>query len=137
MEVIKMPAGTYYIGDLCYVMHKEWDEVCELFFYGRTDHGCNEGSFKLADGREFVNFNTKYGDGTYYDGLHSYGVDSGSIGCIKVEDIKEDLPWDAVVVPFDRDFECYRDDGILVFGHVGIDTDPSEEEEYEEEEEEY
>ena len=23
-----MKAGTYYIGDLCYVMHKEWDEVC-------------------------------------------------------------------------------------------------------------
>jgi hypothetical protein len=22
-----MKAGTYYIGDLCYVMHKEWDEV--------------------------------------------------------------------------------------------------------------
>jgi hypothetical protein len=27
-----MPAGRYYIGDLCYVMHDEWDEACALFF---------------------------------------------------------------------------------------------------------
>ena len=29
------PAGKYYVGDLCYVMHDEWDEVCGLFFKGR------------------------------------------------------------------------------------------------------
>ena len=137
MSAIKMPAGKYYIGDLCYVMHKEWDEACELFFDGRDDHGCNDGKFKLADGREFVNFNTKYGDGTYYDGLFSYHVDSGSIGCIRVEDIREELPPWAVVMAFLEDFECYRDDAMLVFGHVHIDTDPYEYEEEEEEEEEY
>ena len=26
------PAGEYYIGDLCYVMHAEWGEVCDLMF---------------------------------------------------------------------------------------------------------
>ena len=39
------PAGKYYVGDLCYVMHDEWDEVCGLFFKGRDDHGCNQGVF--------------------------------------------------------------------------------------------
>lgn len=137
MNAVKMPAGKYYIGDLCYVMHKEWDEACELFFAGRTDHGCNEGKFKLADGREFVNFNTKYGDGVYFDGLFSCGVDSGSIGCIRVEDIKEELPPGAVVMAFLEDFECYRDDNMLVFGHIAINTDSCEYEEYDEEEDEY
>lgn len=137
MNRVKMPAGKYYIGDLCYVMHEEWDEVCELFFAGRTDLGCNEGKFKLADGREFVNFNTKYGDGVYFDGLFSYGVDSGSIGCIRVEDVREELPPGAVVMAFLEDFECYRDDNMLVFGYVEIDTDPREYEEYDEEEDEY
>lgn len=136
MYQFKMPAGKYYIGDLCYVMHKEWDEMCELFFAGRDDYGCNEGNFKLADGREFVNFNTRHGDGTYYDGLYSFDVDSGSIGCIKVEDIREELPPGAVVVTFDRNFWCYSEDGVLHFGYIAIDTDPDEEEDYEDEEEE-
>lgn len=25
-----MKAGTYYVGDLCYVLHEDWDEVCSL-----------------------------------------------------------------------------------------------------------
>ena len=37
-----MPAGKYYVGDLCYVMtDAEWDEMCGLFCLGRDDHGCN------------------------------------------------------------------------------------------------
>ena len=27
-----MRSGTYYVGDLCYVMHPQWDEVCDLMF---------------------------------------------------------------------------------------------------------
>lgn len=27
-----MPAGRYYVGDLCYVMDDVWDEVCDLMF---------------------------------------------------------------------------------------------------------
>ena len=62
-----LPAGKYYVGDLCYVMHEEWDEVCGLFFKGRTDHGCNQGEFMLKDGRRFACYNTRWGDGTYFD----------------------------------------------------------------------
>ena len=62
-----MPAGRYYVGDLCYVMHDVWDEVCDLVFPydGRGVYG----KFKLKDGREFAVYSTAYGDGTYYDGM--------------------------------------------------------------------
>lgn len=137
-----MPAGTYYIGDLCYVMHKEWNEVCEMFFQGRSDQGCNEGKLQLIDGREFVSFNTAYGDGTYNDQYGNYYyVDAGLIGCIKIDDIREEVPAGGTnVVTFDKDFTCYSDGKRLQFGHLVIDTDPPYEEEEDEdeyEEEEY
>lgn len=130
-----MPAGRYYVGDLCYVMHPEWNECCDLFFAGRTDHGCNEGEFNLKDGRRFANFNTAYGDGEYRSSIGtSHGVDSGSIGCIRVDDIRDttcgDIASLGAIVDFDRDFDVYSEGGVLYFGHVAIDTDPEYEEEY-------
>lgn len=136
-----MPAGDYYIGDLCYVMHEEWDEVCSLFFKDRTDHGCNQGELKLADGRRFVSFNTAYGDGTYNDQYGNYyHVDAGLIGCIKLADVRETVPFSGTnIVTFHTDFTCSSDGKKLRFGHIVIDTDPpyeeEEEDEYEEEEE--
>ena len=147
-----MPAGRYYVGDLCYVMHEVWDEVCGLFFHGRNDHGCNEGEFNLKDGRRFVSFNTKYGDGQYYDNMgNAYGVDAGLIGCISVFDIDgfctENGTSGGNIIDFKEPFDCYggrgsqgRDwDGIIRIGHVEIDTEGDtysreDEELYEEEE---
>lgn len=81
-------AGRYWIGDLCYVMHDVWDEVCDMLFDGRHDSGCNQGVFTLNDGRQFAMYNTQYGDGSYRDqNGNKYGVDSGSIGCILLSDI--------------------------------------------------
>ena len=80
-----MKEGEYYIGDLCYVLHDVWDEVCDLLF-----EGCNEGEFTLKDGRQFAMYNTNFGDGVYNT---SFGgrccVDSGSIGCILKSDIRD------------------------------------------------
>jgi hypothetical protein len=131
-----MPAGKYYVGDLCYVMHECWDEVCGLFFKGRTDHGCNEGEFVLKDGRRFVSINTKYGDGGYYDQYgNEYGVDAGLIGCILIDDINFNADGNGTqggnVVNFERSFDSAggrnqgRDwDGNIRIGHLVIDTDP-------------
>jgi hypothetical protein len=120
-----MNSGKYYVGDLCYVMGPEWDEVCSLMFAGRTDHGCNQGEFNLADGRRFVVFNTAYGDGVYKDQVgRRYYVDAGCIGAIKVDDISvgnDDVDGGNVVV-FDKPFHPHSDNGILHFGHVVIDT---------------
>lgn len=132
-----MPAGKYYIGDLCYVMHDVWDECCELFFPANHPPKGVEGEFTLKDGRRFASFSTAYGDGEYRSSINtSHSVDSGSIGCIRVEDIRdneysqEHLNELGAYVEFDQPFEVSSDQGLLIFGHVQIETAP----EYDEEE---
>lgn len=131
-----MPAGKYYIGDLCYVMHKEWDEVCSLTTQGDD---CLDGEFNLANGVRFASYGTKFGDGSYLDNSYrEYGVDAGLIGCILVSDIDTSDTANDVslghVVEFDKPFETsggrtsLRDwDGVIRFGDVRIETDPEEE----------
>ena len=125
-----MPAGKYYVGDLCYVMHKEWDEFCGLTI---KDNECLQGKFTLSDGREFVSFNTAWGDGAYFDQRRNeYSVDAGLIGCIKLEDCCREEGEDTSggqIVEFKHDFICSSQDGVLSFGHIVIDTDSVEEEE--------
>lgn len=129
----KLPAGRYYIGDLCYVLNEEWDEVCNIIFSGNHD----EGIFELSDGRKFAIFNTMYGDGVYADNFgHSYPVDSGSIGCIKADYIKNGER-SGEFFNFEDSFEVSRDNyGCISFGNiVSINTGDEEEyiEEYEDE----
>lgn len=126
-----MPAGNYYVGDLCYVLHDEWDEVCDLFFAGRNDHGCNEGEFTLKDGRRFACYNTAFGDGCYTDQFgREYGVDAGCIGCILLSDIDLTNPDNFIrggqVLEFPNDFETESYRGDMYFGSVHIDTDGSD-----------
>ena len=128
-----MPAGKYYIGDLCYVMHPEWNEVCDLFFPANHPPRGVEGEFTLKDGRRFASFGTAYGDGTYRSNIGTdHSVDSGSIGCIRVEDIR-DNSYDNVeelgaIIEFTQPFEVSADQGLLVFGHVQIETAGDDEE---------
>lgn len=137
-----MKAGEYYIGDLCYVMNdEEWSEMCDLFFEGQDNHGCNEGVFTLKDGRVFACYNTNHGDGSYNTNIGgNCCVDSGSIGCILKSDIKtnkydhiHDL---GIFHTFDTDFETefymmeeydpeedYKyTDKVLCFGNVEVYT---------------
>jgi hypothetical protein len=133
-----LTAGDYYVGDLCYVLHAEWTEVCDLLFAGRDDYGCNQGVFNLKDGRSFAIFNTAFGDGVYQDNFGAeYMVDAGSIGCIKVSGIDRDHPDNFLtgghIVGFDNDFEVDTDGALLTFGHIRIDTDPQYYDDYDEE----
>ncbi len=135
-----MPAGRYYVGDLCYVMHDAWTEVCRLFFPADAPPKGVEGEFTLKDGRRFASFATAYGDGEYLSSINtSHSVDSGSIGCIRVEDIRdkeytpEFLAKLGAFVEFDQPFEVSNDQGMLTFGHVQIETAGG----YDEEEEDY
>lgn len=118
-----MPAGRYYIGDLCYVMHPQWDEFCEITISGPS---VKDGEFQLKNGVRFASLCTMHGDGTYLDQFgDAYPVDAGLIGCIRVEDISDetaDLTL-ANVVDFEEDFEVYSENGLLNFGHILIDTD--------------
>jgi hypothetical protein len=132
-----MPAGKYYIGDLCYVMtDEEWDEFCSITIDGQK---VIDGEFQLSDGRRFATYGTAYGDGVYHDQYgHSYSVDAGLIGCIKLEDIKYVDNYDqfldiGAIMEFDNSFATSggRGDegweGLIQFGHVMIETNPVEE----------
>lgn len=121
-----MPAGQYYIGDLCYVMSDaEWNDFCSITIQG---HRCLSGEFVLNDGRRFATYQTKYGDGLYKDQFENqYGVDAGLIGCIRIEDIRVDkynIKELGSIVEFKTDFVTSCEDGVIKIGHVMIDTDP-------------
>ena len=131
-----MRPGTYYIGDLCYVMHPQWKEVCDLMF--ATDgQGVLDGEFNLANGVRFAVSSTAYGDGTYYDKQdRQYPVDAGLIGCIRVEDVY-DPQWyleGVNVVEFDKPFQIVYNDGRISFvtedGKTVVAIDTADEEEF-------
>ena len=127
-----MKAGTYYVGDLCYVLHDRWDEFCALTCSGSR---VLDGEFNLADGTRFATYTTRYGDGNYFDEEgKSYDVDAGLIGCVALEDINFADPSNSVVggrvVEFVQDFTTFSSGGVISIGNISIDTDP----EYAEEE---
>lgn len=136
-DEVEMPAGRYYIGDLCYVLRDEvWDEVCRLTISSGT---CLEGKFTLSDGRDFVMLGTKWGDGTYNDFMgRRYFVDSGTIGCIKVDDNFEGFEG-SVIAKFTEPFRCYKEKAMLVFGHISVNTgdDSDNDDDDEDEDEDY
>ena len=122
-----MPAGNYYIGDLCYVLSSRWDQVVDLMFPDRNGSGI-QGQHTLSDDTVLCTFSTTYGDGEYFDGeSKSYGVDSGTIGCVLTSCVDSDSDVnDGNVYEFTEPFECANEGGILYFGRVRIDTAQSE-----------
>ena len=139
-----MRPGTYYVGDVCYVMHPQWDEVCKLMFAtGGID--VLDGEFNLANGVRFALHSTAYGDGTYLDKQgRQYPVDSGLIGCIRVEDVVDPEAWleGMQTIEFTESFELQYIDGVIrCVGRsdnilLEIDTDLMYDDEEEEDDEE-
>lgn len=73
-----MPAGRYWVDD------PQSDEFCDNSL-------ANEGLVVLDNGVRTAQFGTMYGDGCYQDeNGRDYGVDSGLIGCIRVEGISDE-----------------------------------------------
>lgn len=134
-----MPAGRYYIGDLCYVMDDdEWDEFCSITIKGNE---CLDGEFVMRDGRKFATYGTRWGDGEYRDQQgNRYGVDAGLIGCIRVEDIRAnkypDIERLGAIHEFATDFVTGGGrgsrnwSGTIQFGRVLIETGDDEEMDY-------
>lgn len=131
---MSMPAGKYYVGDLCYVLtqQNEWDQFCDITISGNR---CLSGEFSMPDGRRFATYTTEYGDGVYEDRQgRSYGVDAGLIGCILMSDIPHISEDQAnklgAVIDFETDFITKSDGGIIRFGQVSINTSfPDEDDE--------
>lgn len=122
---MSMPAGSYWIGDLCYVLDDVWDEVCELYFASESND-VPGGEFTLADGRKFAMYGTRWGDGSYEDQSgRSFGVDSGTLGCIMINDIANATSNLGHVTSFRNNFDTGytdRDKSVIKFGHIQIDT---------------
>lgn len=125
-----MKAGKYYVGDLCYILGDRWNEVCNLII---VKHRCLDGEFELKDGTRFAIYGTVHGDGVYHDRhANRYPVDSGSIGCVRVDDITEGEldKFPGNIFDFKEDFETYMEGGVIIIGDVVIDTAGGEEDEY-------
>jgi hypothetical protein len=137
-----MPAGEYYVGDLCYVI-EEWEDFCSVIIDGDS---VIEGEYRMPDGRKFASYGTAWGDGVYEDVAgRQYSVDAGLIGCILVSDItRKDYDIERIkklgaIHTFDTDFITGKEGGVIFFGRVQIDTDPEPDYDdyYDYEEEEY
>lgn len=129
---VKVQAGTYYVGDLCYVIKSDdmWSKVCDAMYPDGGNHSV-EGLI-VVDGYEMVTYSTMYGDGTYYDAFsNEYPVDAGLIGLISVDAIEKinggtvDMTLGNVVT-FEEDFVCDSEDGVLTFGNIIIHTEGSD-----------
>jgi hypothetical protein len=135
VEVV-VPAGIYVIGDPCYaVPDKDWLPLLETCNYFESPIGyVKDGIQKFA----VLAFGTKWGDGCYRGtDDKEYPVDAGLIGLVPVEIVEgladHDGDYDGVIVKFDKDTLCIDDgSGKLKFGHITIDTDPTDEEDEDE-----
>lgn len=138
-----LPAGTYYIGDPCYVFPNKgpnsdkWVELLEACNYFEKDT-----CFGEIPNIKVWGHATKYGDGSYYSNIDkkNFYVDSGMLGIVPIETVKflNNTETDPEVgglfhtfeTPFEIEFE--KNDRFL-FGSIII----FDEELIDEEEEDY
>lgn len=123
MKEFTLPAGVYWIGDLCYVVDDEvWQKFLdEAAYVGNT-------MAQHIDGILYLAFDTEWGDGTYKDQYgNEYDVDASMIGIIPAADVDaSDMPG-GHIFDFKTEFTARRkENGLLVFGHVQIVTDGSD-----------
>jgi hypothetical protein len=125
---VVLPAGTYFIGDPCYVLG-EWDKVIDdtNCFYEQEIH-------KLHN-MNYVGFHTAHGDGEYEgsDGKR-YPVDAGLIGAVDIELVRQqgvinldNLQFEeekfGSIITFNSPTECGVRSGMIYFGNMTIHTD--------------
>ena len=145
-----MKAGTYYVGDPCYVLDAtfdfDWMEILLATGYfgiyhpgteDKMDPDENDGYFEIDGVRIFAS-STDHGDGAYLDNSErEYGVDAGLIACIPVELLGgEEAVEKAVfglanIVEFEHDFSCETvdEDGTIHIGDIEVYTGFEDEDE--------
>jgi len=121
--------NVYYVGDLCYVMTNELEEICDSI------NGADEDEivFSLEDGRDYILMNTAFGDGTYNDlNGQPYSVDSGTIGAVLVNNITDTEALNQALsnglghlYQSDKEldhYNCSYDEGTICINQITIDT---------------
>lgn len=129
--VASLPAGEYWVGDLCNVLSDEcWKEVCERPIAEDDLDECGDGVFRLSDGRLFGIVSVD-GDGRYPTNRgRKVSVDSGTVGCILLSSITPPERGDiGFVQVFGEDSLCYfdEDDRAAVLGPVHVPMPEDEE----------
>ena len=120
---MRMKAGTYYIGDPCYVIKDEmWHGWLDGAGLGNNNTVCT------IPHEEYWAHSTAHGDGCY-DG---FGVDSGLICVVNAKsdfvdpknlmEIVHDMGI-GEMHRFKEDFECSYHDGQFQIGDIYIETD--------------
>jgi hypothetical protein len=140
----------FYIGDLCYVLSDDdWSSYCAQFDWKDCSTYAEEDGYDseiwivpdavdtdgwLSDDgtepwRPVRTFNTAYGDGCFADNEgRMYSVDSGGIGCIRVDHAVAEKLQEAVdkglghLHEFDEMPSCGYDDGVIWFENIEIAT---------------
>lgn len=141
-----LPAGSYYVGDLCYIIPKAvWSELCDQWFDPSKD-GVTATYIDPITNKEVTcyAFQTAYGDGMY-ESNHGfiYSVDAGIIGIVAAPITTDDPSIELYTAEtFYKDFEISTDGhGFMEFGHININTAWEEDEDdegyYDYDEEEY
>lgn len=119
-----MKAGTYFVGDPCYVINdKEWHIYLDACDYG------NINPFQFNGHSAWVD-NTAFGDGVYYDQHgNQFPVDSGLIGVTPIEvcdqaEVNNALERQlGVIISPEKDFSTScSDKGTFYIGNMIIDT---------------
>lgn len=119
-------AGTYYIGDPCYLFEQSWEKILD-------DNKYFESENQFINGLPVAVGSTCYGDGTYTDNLgRKYSVDAGIIGILPIEliDLDKKLSLQEIqnddelahIFSFDIDFSVDIKNGVFNFYNIFINT---------------
>lgn len=125
-----LPAGDYYVGDLCYVLGDRggnqdwWSAFVKWMFDGDPSGRQHEGPI-VYDGIPLSFHGTRHGDGMFYDQEgRNYPVDAGMIGVVSCEELSPSFKNRlGNIVTFDEPFDTDYQDGVIRIGHLVIDTD--------------
>jgi hypothetical protein len=106
-----IPAGDYYIGDLCYVLSEDiYHKV-----FGGDNRDYESGLYTGPNNQFFLVDNTAYGDGLYTgsDGKE-FGVDAGIIGICPVSLMAKD-DGGGHIYKFNKPVRCVFKNGVFRF----------------------
>jgi hypothetical protein len=130
MKRFTLPAGTYFIGDPCYLIKKQWGEVCDKMDNQRA-------ALITINNQKLFIAETRFGDGEYIDDFgENYSVDSGTIAVTPLElndkATLANLKIYGCVKEFPKEFECSWSEGIFEIDNIIINTtwDLEEEEDF-------
>jgi hypothetical protein len=116
-----LPAGRYYIGDLCYALK---DTIYQGVF---GENGYAPGHYKIVAG-EFMIGRTAYGDGSYLGSNDfTYGVDAAIIGIASMSVCNpEEEVYGGTLHTFTEPVKCTFKNGLFEFSsgswYLEIDT---------------